>query len=98
MLGKAGISGNGGGKWDKRVYDWPTHVIGIIFAEDEASCVLIHGVCDVQVAYEWRAEEGGDVCVVHSVRCPPPASVTISTLEGKGARAIPEPNPSTSKA
>jgi hypothetical protein len=56
-------------KEDKRVYNRTTHEIRIIFAKDKVSSILIYSIADIEVPYERRAEERGDIRVIHSIRC-----------------------------
>jgi hypothetical protein len=39
--------GGGNIKGDKRIYNGAAHVIRVIFAKDEFSCVLVNGISDV---------------------------------------------------
>jgi hypothetical protein len=54
---------------DKRVYNGTTHEIGVIFAEDEVSSVLIYRITDVKVADKRGTEKTGDIGVIHSICC-----------------------------
>ena len=50
-----------------RVDDGTTHKIGVIFAENQLSCVLIHVIVLVEVAEKGGAEQRGDIGIVHYV-------------------------------
>jgi hypothetical protein len=54
---------------DKRIYNGTTHEIGVIFAEDEVSSVLIYRITGVKVADKRGAEKTRDIGVVHSICC-----------------------------
>jgi hypothetical protein len=88
------VSGwKGGGERDERVDDGTTHEIRIIFAEDEVSSILIYSIADIEVPYERRAEERGDIGVIHSIRC-----LCLAPILHLGRDFILDPKPSTSNA
>lgn len=58
-----------GAKEILRVNNRTAHEIGVVFAEDEFSCVLVHRIGDVEVTEEWCTEKTGDIGIIHSIRC-----------------------------
>jgi hypothetical protein len=52
---------------DERVDDGATHEVGVVFAKNELSGVLVNLVACIKVAEERGAEQTGDVGVVHDV-------------------------------
>jgi len=68
-LGEGGKGRKGKWEGEVRVYDGTAHEIGVIFAEDEFSRVLIDGIANVEVAEEGGTEETWDVGVIHAVHC-----------------------------
>ncbi len=52
-----------------RADDVPAHEIGVVGAQREGAGGLVDGVVLGEVAEEGGGEEGGDVGVVHDVRC-----------------------------